>query len=445
MSHEMIALILFGSMMFMLATGQRVFAAIGFVATAAALLLYGPGSIELPFNQVFKLFNWYAMLTLPMFIYMGYILSESGIAEDLYKMLHVWFGRVRGGLAIGTIFLMVIISAMNGLSVAGMAIGATIALPEMLRRGYDKVLISGVIQGGSSLGILIPPSVVMVLYGMIARQPVSKLWFAGLVPGLIMALLFIIYVLIRAKLNPKLAPTVPEEELNMPLREKLALARAGIIPFAIFFFMTGLFVFGYTSLVESSAVGATSATLAAILKGRFNWRLVRETSMKTLAVSCMFLWLILAALAFGAVFDGLGAVKAIETLFIKQWDLDPWTIIIMMQISFLIMGMFLDDTAMLVIVAPLYIPLVKALDLGFNNQLIWYGVLYTITCQIAYITPPFGYNLFLMRSLAPKEITLIDIYKSIWPFAAIMALTIALVMIFPELALWLPEQMKVKG
>ncbi len=446
MSYEMIALLMFASMVLLLVSGQRVFAGIGFVAAGAALLLYGPGSMDLPFNQVFKLFNWYAMLTLPMFIYMGYILSESGIAEDLYRMLHVWFGRVRGGLAIGTIFLMVIISAMNGLSVAGMAIGATIALPEMLRRGYDKVLISGVVQGGSSLGILIPPSVVMVLYGMIARQPVSKLWFAGLVPGLIMAALFIVYIVVRARLNPELAPIVDEDELNMPLSEKLALARAGIIPFAIFFFMTGLFVFGYTSLVESSAVGATSATLAAVLRGRFNWKLVRETSKKTLAVSCMFMWLILAALAFGAVFDGLGAVKAIETLFIKQWDLDPWTIIVMMQLSFLLMGMFLDDTAMLVIVAPLYIPLVKVLNLGLGNQqLIWFGVLYTITCQIAYITPPFGYNLFLMRSLAPKEITLVDIYRSIWPFALIMAVTIALVMIFPQLALWLPQQMNVKG
>lgn len=445
MSYEMIALLMFASMVVLLTTGQRVFAAIGFVASGAALLLYGPGSMELPFNQVFKLFNWYAMLTLPMFIYMGYILSESGIAEDLYKMLHVWFGRVRGGLAIGTIFLMVIISAMNGLSVAGMAIGATIALPEMLRRGYDKVLISGVIQGGSSLGILIPPSVVLVLYGMIARQPVSKLWFAGLVPGLIMAALFIVYIVIRARMNPKLAPVVPDAELAMPLREKLALARAGIIPFAIFFFMTGLFVFGYTSLVESSAVGAACATLAAVVKGRFTWRLIRETSMKTLAVSCMFLWLILAALAFGAVFDGLGAVRAIESLFIHQWDLSPWAIITMMMFSFIIMGMFLDDTAMLVIVAPLYVPLVKNLDLGFDNQLIWFGVLYTITCQIAYITPPFGYNLFLMRSLAPKEITLVDIYRSIWPFAAIMMLTIALLMLFPQLALWLPEHMNVKG
>jgi tripartite ATP-independent transporter DctM subunit len=445
MSYEMIAILMFASMVVLLTTGQRVFAAIGFVGAGAALLLYGPGAMELPFNQVFKLFNWYAILTLPMFIYMGYILSESGIAEDLYKMLHVWFGRVRGGLAVGTIFLMVIISAMNGLSVAGMAIGATIALPEMLRRGYDKILISGVVQGGSSLGILIPPSVVLVLYGMIARQPVSKLWFAGLVPGLIMAALFILYVLIRARMNPKLAPVVDEAELNMPFREKLALARAGIIPFAIFFFMTGLFVFGYTSLVESSAVGAACATLAAVVKGRFTWQLIRETSMKTLAVSCMFLWLILAALAFGTVFDGLGAVKAIETLFIHQWDLSPWAIIAMMMASFILMGMFLDDTAMLVIVAPLYVPLVKTLDLGFDNQLIWFGILYTITCQIAYITPPFGYNLFLMRSLAPREITLVDIYRSIWPFVIIMVLTIALLMMFPQLALWLPEHMNVKG
>lgn len=445
MTYEMIAALMFASMVLALISGQLVFAGIGFVASAAALLLYGPGAMDLPFNQVFKLFNWYAMLTLPMFIYMGYVLAESGIAEDLYRALHVWFGRFTGGLAIGTIFLMVIISAMNGLSVAGMAIGATIALPEMIRRGYDKVLISGVIQGGSSLGILIPPSVVLVLYGMIARQPVSKLWFAGVGPGLLMAALFILYIYVRVKLNPKLAPELTDEELNMPLREKLALARAGIIPFAIFFFMTGLFVFGVTSLVESSAVGATTATLAALAKRRLNWPVLRDTALKTLNVSCMFMWLILAALAFGTIFDGLGAVKAVEFLFVQQWDLNPWTIIIMMQLSFIIMGMFLDDTAMLVIVAPLYIPLVKALDLGFDNQLIWYGILYTITCQIAYITPPFGYNLFLMRSLAPKEITLVDIYKSIWPFAAIMLFTIVMLMVFPQIALWLPEHMNVKG
>ena len=436
MSYESIAIFMFAAMLLLMLTGQRVFAVIGFVATSAALLLYGNGAIEMPFNAAFKLFNWYPLLTLPLFIYMGYILSESGIANDLYRMFHVWFGGLKGGLAVGTITLMVVISAMNGLSVAGMAIGATIALPEMLRRGYDKIMITGVVQAGSSLGILVPPSVVLVLYGMIARQPVGKLWLAGAIPGLLMAALFIIYIVIRCKLQPHLGPTVNKAERNMPLAEKLKLLQAGIIPFLIFFFMTGLFVMGITSLVESSAVGATAATIAAFAKRRLSKEVLEKTVRKTLNISCMFMWIILAALCFGAVFDGIGAVRAIESLFITKWDLTPWEVLIMMQLSYLFMGMFLDDTAMLVIVAPLYVPLVGVL--GFD--LIWYGVLYTITCQIAYMTPPFGYNLFLMRAMAPPEISLTDIYRSIIPFVFVMTIALALVMIFPQIALWLPTE-----
>ena len=436
MSYEAIAIIMFGSMLVMLLTGQRVFAAIGIVSTVAALLLWGEGGVEMPFTAAFKLFKWYPLLTLPLFIYMGYILSESGIADDLYQMFHVWFGGLKGGLAVGTIGLMVVISAMNGLSVAGMAIGATIALPEMLRRGYDKIMITGVVQAGSSLGILVPPSVVLVLYGMIARESVGKLWLAGALPGLMMAALFIIYIVIRCRVQPHLGPTVSEADRNLPMAEKLRLLRAGIIPFLIFFFMTGLFVMGITSLVESSAVGATAATLAALAKGRLNRKVMEETTRKTLGISCMFMWIILAALCFGAVFDGIGAARAIETLFITNWNLTPWEVLIMMQLSYLFMGMFLDDTAMLVIVAPLYVPLVKIL--GFDP--VWYGVLYTITCQIAYMTPPFGYNLFLMRAMAPPEITLADIYRSIFPFVLVMTLALALVMIFPQIALWLPGQ-----
>lgn len=435
MSNELVAILMFTSMMLMLLTGQRVFAAIGFVATAAALLLYGNGAVEMPFIAAFKLFNWYPLLTLPMFIYMGFMLSESKIADDLYDMFHVWFGGLRGGLAIGTIGLMVVISAMNGLSVAGMAIGASVALPQMLKRGYDKIMITGVVQAGSSLGILVPPSVVLVLYGMIARQPVGRLWLAGAIPGLMMAGLFVAYIVIRCKFQPHLGPVVSEEERNIPFSEKMKLLRAGLIPFFIFFTMTGLFLMGITSLVESSAVGATTATLAALFKGRLTKHVMEETLRKTLGISCMFLWIILAALAFGAIFDGIGAVKAIESLFITNWDLTPWEVLIMMQLSYILMGMFLDDTAMLVIVAPLYVPLVGLL--GFD--LVWYGILYTITCQIAYMTPPFGYNLFLMRAMAPPEVTLSDIYRSIVPFVGVMVFGLALVMIFPQLALWLPQ------
>jgi tripartite ATP-independent transporter DctM subunit len=316
-----------------------------------------------------------------------------------------------------------------------MAIGATIAMPELLRRGYDKTMVTGVIQAGSSLGILVPPSVVMVLYAMIARQPVGQLWLAGAVPGLMMAGMFVAYIYIRCKINPSLGPALSAEERNVPMREKLLLLRSGIIPVAIFFTMMGLFVTGRTSLVESAAVGAAAATLAAAVKGRITRHVFEETTRKTLGISCMFMWIILAALCFGAVFNGLGAVRSIEGFFLGDLGLSRWEVLILMQLSFILMGTFLDDTAMLVIVAPLYVPLVKALDF----DLIWYGVLYTITCQIAYMTPPFGYNLFLMRAMAPPEIGIRDIYRSVTPFVLVMVGALALVMAFPQIALWLPH------
>jgi TRAP-type mannitol/chloroaromatic compound transport system permease large subunit len=296
---------------------------LGGVATVFALLLWGKGGAEMPFNASFALLNWYPLLTLPLFVYMGYMFSRSGIASDLYRMFHVWMGPVEGGLAIGTMGLMVAVSAMNGLSVAGMAIGASIAMPEMLKRDYDKVMVTGVIQAGSSLGIMVPPSVVLVLYGMIARQPVGQLWMAGVFPGLLLAALFIAYIAIRCKLQPAMGPALSlQERQSITWGERMRLLKAGILPLVIIFSMTGLFLMGIISL-------------------------------------------------------------------------------------------------------------------GYNP--IWYGVLYTITCQIAYMTPPFGYNLFLMKAMAPPEVSLADIYRSIVPFVLVMILGLAIVMAFPQIALWLPN------
>ncbi|WP_028670471.1 TRAP transporter large permease [Saccharospirillum impatiens] len=437
MSYDLIAALMFGSMLVMMLTGQRMFGVIGFVAVVAAVFLWGErGGYDLAFAQTIKVMNWYPLLTLPMFIFMGYIMSESRLADDLYRMFHVWFGPVPGGLAIGTILLMVLISAMNGLSVAGMAIGATIALPELLRRSYDKRMVTGVIQAGASLGILVPPSVVMVLYAMIARQPVGQLWLAGVLPGLLLASLFIVYIWLRCKLNPELGPPISEEDRqSISQREKYTLLLAGLMPLGIFALMMVPFVMGYTRLVESSVIGALAATAVSAFKGRMSWRVLEVCSRNTLAISCMFLWIILAALAFGAVFDGLRAVDFVRSLFMDNLGLGRWEILILMQLSFILMGTFLDDTAMLVIVAPLYVPIVSMLE--FN--LIWYGVLYTITCQIAYMTPPFGYNLFLMRAMAPNDVTLSDIYRSIIPFVGVMILGLIIVMMFPQIALWLPE------
>jgi TRAP-type mannitol/chloroaromatic compound transport system permease large subunit len=210
MSSEFITLFMFSTMLVLLVTGQRVFGIIGFVGAAAALWLWGAGSAELPFNAAFKLLNWFPLITIPFFVFMGFILSESGIASNLYRMFHIWFGSIRGGLALGTIGLMVLISCMNGLSVAGMAIGATVALPELLKRGYDKRMVTGVVQAGSSLGILVPPRVVLVLYAMIARQPVLQLWLAGVVPGLMMAGLFAAMVVVIASAVATRVRLLPE-------------------------------------------------------------------------------------------------------------------------------------------------------------------------------------------------------------------------------------------
>jgi TRAP-type mannitol/chloroaromatic compound transport system permease large subunit len=433
MSYEMIAILMFSTMMVMLFTGQRVFGAIGFVAVVAALLLWGDrGGYDLGFSAVIKLMKWYPLMTLPMFIFMGYVMSESKIADDLYKMFHVWMGGLAGGLAIGTIGLMVLVSAMNGLSVAGMAIGATIALPELLKRGYDKRMVTGVIQAGSSLGILVPPSVVLVLYAMIARQPVGQLWLAGVFPGLMMATLFIVYIAMRCKITPSLGPVLPREERDIPMPEKLRLLRAGLLPLGIFFAMM---------VPIRERLDVTGRELGHRRhRGLHGGGSERPDDMDRIR--------------------GFGASDARHHLYVHvdhsgglrvrrgvrrpgrgQGDrrsvhrpagsFSPGSILILMQLSFILMGTFLDDTAMLVIVAPLYVPLVGAL--GFD--LIWYGVLYTITCQIAYMTPPFGYNLFLMRAMAPPEISLQDIYRSIIPFVIVMVFALALVMVFPQIAL----------
>jgi TRAP-type mannitol/chloroaromatic compound transport system permease large subunit len=248
--------------------------------------------------------------------------------------------------------------------------------------------------------------------------------------------MFMLYIYIRCRIQPELGPAMSKEErASITLGQKLKALNSGLLPLFIFAAMMVPFVKGWTSLVESSAIGASTAFLAAVLKGRMSRHVFEVSVRQTLAISCMFMWIILAALGFGAVFDGLGAVKAIENLFTDQLGLNPWVILILMQLSFLVMGTFLDDTAMLVIVAPLYVPLVQAL--GFD--LIWYGVLYTITTQIAYMTPPFGYNLFLMRAMAPPEITLKDIYGSIGPFVLVMLSALTLVMAFPQIAMWLPN------
>ena len=240
------------------------------------------------------------------------------------------------------------------------------------------------------------------------------------------------YAIPRCRLSPHLGPALTGAERKLPPGEKLRLIKVGLFPLLIFVSMMVSFLNSWTSLVESSALGAVCAFAVAVIRGRMTLVVFEESVRKSLRITCMFMWIILTALASGAVFDGLGTGWALEDLFVGQLGLNPWVIIILMQLSFLLMGTFLDDTAMLVIVAPLYVPLVKAL--GFD--LIWYGVLYTITCQIDYMTPPFGRNLFLVRAMASPEISIIDIYCSVIRFVGVLVEMLVIMMLFLKLALW---------
>jgi tripartite ATP-independent transporter DctM subunit len=434
-----ITVLMFASMILLLMTGRQVFVILGAIATIAALALWGVGGERMPFIQTYSYLHWYPLLSLPPFVCMGLTLSRSGVADKLFQALYLWIGPLRGGLAMADVGLSTLVSAMSGTNIASMVTSTSISLPAMLKRKYDKTLVIGTVLAGGSLGFLIPPSVVFILYGMIAKVSIGHLWLAGILPGLLLAALLIAYIGIRCRLQPHLGPAIPPEE-RVDWGEKFRTLRAGIAPVILIFVVLGLLFMGVTTLIECASIGATGAIVIAALNHRLNWKMFRGIMDETLKITTMILWIFVAAMLFAAVFDGLGAIHAVETILTTVSGGNPWGMLIVMQLSFFLMGMVLDDTAMLVIVAPLYIPIVA--NLGFS--LVWFGVLYVLNCQMAFITPPFGYNLFVMRGLIPyvapgSGITITDIYRSALPFIGIQAVCLVSIMLFPQVALFLPN------
>lgn len=435
MSPELVALLMFGATISLLLTGRHIFIVIAGVATISALTLWGPrGGAAMVYLSTYSFTTWGILLAVPLFLFMGYILSRSGVADDLYQSFYHWMGGVRGGLAMGAIGLECLNAAMMGETAASTATGAVVSLPPLLKRKYDKLMITGAIQAGGALGILIPPSISFIVYGMISRQSIGHLWVAGILPGFLLASMYVAYIGIRCRLQPHLGPPIPLEE-RVGWKGKFLSLRSAVGPVILIFSVIGLLLMGVTSILECAAIGAAGALVLAAIRRSLNWELLREVMTSTLQVTSFIMWIFVTAILFAAVYDGLGAVHAVENL-LGMWELGRWGQLIFMQASFLLMGTILDDYAMLIIVAPLYIPIVARL--GFN--LVWFGVLYVINCQMAYLTPPFGYNLFIMRGVVPKDsgITLTDIYKSVIPFVAIQATCLGIVMAFPQIALWLP-------
>ncbi|WP_417797956.1 TRAP transporter large permease [Terasakiella pusilla] len=429
----LVTLGMFISMLVLLVMGAPLTWCLLIVGTGSAYLLWGTDGLHMLATSTFSSMDNFILVALPMFIFMGLMLQRSGITDDLFSMVHKLMGGIPGGLGIGTVFICAILAAMAGVSGAATVSLGVIALPSMLKRGYDKKLVSGTIMAGGALGFLIPPSVLMIVYAFLARESIGKLFAAGLMPGLMLAGIYVLYISIRCGINPKLGPPVAEEE-RLGWRDKLASMKAMILPAILIMLVLGCIVFGVTTPSEASAIGAAGSIALAIVYRTFNMSILKDVLVSTTQIMGMLLWIALAAVFFSKIYIGLGAGALIGEL-IEDSNLSPYWIIISMLACYFVLGMFLDDFAIVFITIPLFVPIVR--DLGFDT--VWFAVLFILSMQTAYLTPPFGYNLFYMRSVAPPEITIYDLYKATIPFVILQIIGLALIVAFPQIALWLPN------
>jgi tripartite ATP-independent transporter DctM subunit len=422
-------------MFLLLALGLPLTFVIGSIGALATYFLWGPNALYNVATRAFASTMDFVLLAIPLFILMASILQRSGIADALYDTIHKWFGGLNGGLAAGTVVIAAMFAAMSGVAAAATVSLGLIALPAMLKRKYNKVMVTGAIQAGGALGILIPPSVEMIVFALFAKQSVGKMFMGGVFPGLLLASFFIIYILVRCYLQPQMGPALAKEE-RATWRKKFSSLRQVILPVLVILGVLGSIYMGIATPTESAAVGVLGALVSAAIYGTFNWTMLKESAFTTLRVSTMIMWILFGSYAFSSVYIALGASEVVK----EGLSLMPggrWGILIGMQLSFFILGTILDTFGIIMITAPLYLPIVA--ELGFDP--VWFGILYVMNVEMAFLTPPYGICLFYMKSVAPKEVTMLDIYRSIIPFVGLQALGLITVMIFPQIALWLPGTM----
>jgi tripartite ATP-independent transporter DctM subunit len=376
------------------------------------------------------------MVAGPLFVFMAIMLQKAGIAEALYSAIHRWMGPVRGGLAIGTVIICTLFAAMSGISAVGTVTMGLIALPEMLNRNYSKSIALGCIAAGGALGQLIPPSILFIVYALFAPESVGALYMGGIIPGLILSALFILYIIVRCFFQPKLGPPLPLEE-RVSFKEKVISLKGVILPILTVIAVLGSMFTGFASVTEAAAVGAAGSVISAAIYGRLTWGVVRESLTQTVGLMGMVMWIIFGASAFTSLYGAIGATKMVQEIMMALPG-GKWGVIIAINIILVIMGCFLDPYGILMITVPIFVPVIKAM--GFSA--VWFGVIFVMNMELGFLTPPFGYNLFYLKSVAPEGVTMADIYKSIWAFVVLQAIGLAIVMIFPDLTLWLPGQMK---
>ena len=385
--------------------------------------------------RTWDIMNSFSFIAIPLFVFMANMLRYSGIADDLFDALYQWMGPVRGGLAMATVLVCTILAAMVGTAGAGITIMGLIALPAMLQRKYDKSIVLGSVTAGGGLGIMIPPSIMFIIYGVYSAESIGQLFMGGIGPGLLLSALYVIYIGIRSFLNPKLAPALAKEE-RLPILKKLALTRTLILPVLLIMGVLGSIYFGLATPGEAAGVGAAGAILCTAVRGRLTWQNVKAALYGTMKTIGLIMWIVFGAYAFIGIYTLAGGADFIGGL-LAALPLGPWGILIVIMFILILLGMVLDVTGIVILAVPIFVPVIKVL--GFDS--LWFGVLFNINLQIAFLSPPFGYGMFYLKAVTPPEITMTDFYHAVWPFIILQIIGLAICMAVPEIILWLPKMM----
>jgi len=424
---------MFLAMIVLLVTGLPIVFCLGSVGIIFAYYLWGPAALGLVSKNMYGMMCNWSLIAVPLFVFMAYMLQHSGIGDNLYEVMHKWFGALNGGLAMGTVIICAVIAAMSGLSAAGTLSMGLIAMPSMLKRNYDKKIAIGSVAAGGALGSLIPPSVPMIIYGFLAGVSVGRMFLGGILPGLLLSFLYVVYIGARTSMHHELGPALPVGE-RATWSEKLASLRLVILPLLLVAAVLGSIFTGVATPTEAAGVGAFGSLLCAAVGHNLTWENLKMSLLGTVKLTGILMWITSAAIVFTSVYTGLGATQFISKA-IKTMIVSPWLIIIGMQLTLFLLGMVLDPNGIMMITIPIYAPIVIAL--GFDP--LWFGILFIMNMECAYLTPPFGWNIFYLRSIAPEGVTLADIYRAAIPFVALQILGLVIVMVFPQIALLLPN------
>jgi len=433
MSIELLTILMFSSLIFLLIMGLPVAFACGAVGVIFTFVAQGPQALMLVPTRTYGLMTNYLLAAVPLFIFMACILERSGIINRMYETVYQWMGGVRGGVASATVVACAILAAMTGVMGASVVTMGIIALPEMLKRKYNKYMACGAVTAGGTLGILIPPSVLLIIYGLVDNSSIGKLYAGCILPGLMLAALFIGYIWIRCIINPSDGPPVPTSE-RASLKERIRLLLSMIGPVIIIFLVLGTIFTGIAAPTEAAGVGAVGAMILTSLQGQLTWKDVWVAAEQTLKASGMVLWCMFGANIFVSLYVMSGGAEFVSDLLMALGG-GRWGVIIIMQFMLIFLGMFIDWTGILMLTIPIFGPLIR--ELGFDP--IWFGVVYATNLQISFLSPPFGYALFYLKGVAPPSIKTTDIWRGSIPFIILQIIGVILLMVFPEIATWLPN------